>query len=160
MRLDRYARQLRSTVTRDVRLAVRAATQRAVEACKEATPPPKGARRGVNTVTGDLAANWGATAQYMSCGDYIIHLINKKQYAGYVDAGHKMVRHFVPWLYIDDSGLISRHLPSPGEGLFGLVVGTRTTYIPPTNMSQAGIDTFARVLREQLSNTPVQIIGG
>lgn len=110
----------------------KAATLRAVDAAQDATPPKAGTGRGpyigVNMITGELKAHWAtdsrAEPQRRGAG-FVTELNNDMQYASYVNDGHRMDRHFVPGLYIDDNGLLSF---DPGAKT-GLVVGTKTRYV-------------------------------
>lgn len=110
----------------------KAATLRAVEAAQDATPPKAGTGRGPyigeNMITGELKAHWAtdsrAEPQRRGAG-FVTELNNDMQYASYVNDGHRMDRHFVPGLYIDDNGLLSF---DPGAKT-GLVVGTKTRYV-------------------------------
>ena len=104
-----------------------------VAKAKEVTPPPPGAVRGKNTVTGDLAAHWDFSYEFRNDNCYVT-LKNDLHYASYVENGHKMDQHFVPWLYIDTTGVLARHIPNPGEKLFGLTVGTKTKEVPAANI--------------------------
>lgn len=69
------------------------ATLRAVEAAAERTPPNDGAIRGVHTLSGELAQHWvtdSRTTPIRRGNLYITALNNDKQYAGYVNDGHRM----------------------------------------------------------------------
>ena len=107
---------------------VRDAAKEMVLRAKEVTPPKNGEERGKNTVTGTMAAHWGYSIN--ETGQYVkVRIFNPVQYSSYVDSGHKMKEHFVPWLYKDGTGTLARHEPVPGEKLFGLVVGNKTKYV-------------------------------
>ena len=112
------------------------ATMRAVETAMDVTPPKAGTGRGpyigVNTITEELKQSWATSSKIEPMGGalsggstYVTILANDKEYASYVDQGHRMDRHFVPGLYIDESGRLSRNLDGKG----GLVVGTKTRYV-------------------------------
>ncbi len=114
----------------------KAATLRAVEAAQDATPPKAGTGRGPyigeNMITGELKAHWATDSKTEPMGGalsggstYVTVLANDMQYASYVNDGHRMDRHFVPGLYINDNGLLSF---DPGAKT-GLVVGTKTRYV-------------------------------
>ena len=123
-----------------------------VQEAKAKTPPRNGEDRGRNTVTGDLAASWGSS--YKIEGDTIeVTLTNDIQYASYVDQGHRMDRHFVPWLYVDAMGAIARKIPQPGEQMFGLVVGTKTTQVKPYNMTKYAKKRFFEAYSMMQSDT-------
>ena len=118
------AQELSSKVESDFERCVRIATGEMIQTAKEKTPPLPGQQRGRNTVTGALADHWGSRFEKANGDNYNVYLFNNMQYASYVNDGHRMVKHFVPWLYIDSNGVIARHIPITGEQLFGLVVGT------------------------------------
>lgn len=132
------------------------ATLRAVEAAAERTPPNTfndGELRGVNMITGELSEHWGTDSQTVPVqagSDYTTTLQNDKDYAGYVNDGHRMDRHFVPGLYVDDDGLLSM---DPVRDV-GIVVGTRTKYVPGLYMKEAGIEKFKKVAETELNKLP------
>lgn len=107
------------------------AAMRAVEAAKEATPPAKGEKTGrlagPNMITGRLLDGWNKSKvePEVSANKLTSYLINDMDYASYVDQGHRLKKHFVPGLYIDENGQLARDL----ERNVGLVVGTKTKYI-------------------------------
>lgn len=114
----------------------KAATLRAVDAAQDATPPKAGTGRGpyigVNMITGELKAHWAtdsrAEPQRRGAG-FVTELNNDMQYASYVNDGHRMDRHFVPGLYIDDNGLLSFDPKMAANRTGGLVVGAKTKYV-------------------------------
>lgn len=126
--------------------AVKAACQDMVIAASEATPPLNGEDRGKNTVTGNLAAHWKYEINETP-EETRVTLTNDMQYASFVDQGHRMDEHFVPWLYIDGMGSIARSIPVPGEKLFGLVVGTQTDYIDGYHMVDKAKERFVKAFR-------------
>lgn len=133
------------------RRAVKAASQDMVAEAAGATPPLNGEDRGKNTVTGNLAAHWKYEINEAP-NETRVSLINDLHYASYVDQGHRMDRHFVPWLYIDGMGSIARHIPETGEALFGLVVGTKTAYVEGYGMADKAKDRFVKALRAAHDN--------
>lgn len=140
------------------RRAVKAASQDMVAEAAGATPPLHGEDRGKNTVTGNLAAHWKYEINE-SPNETRVSLINDLHYASYVDQGHRMDQHFVPWLYIDGMGSIARHIPEPGEALFGLVVGTKTAYVEGYGMADKAKDRFVKALRAAHDNLTQWIKG-
>lgn len=112
---------------------VRLACYEMVAEAKRWTPPHEGEERGKNTVTGNMARHWDSSFR-VTLADIKVTLYNNVQYASYVENGHRMKKHFVPWLYIDGTNTIARHQPVPGEPLFGLVVGTKTKYVKPEHI--------------------------
>lgn len=119
---------------------------------KETTPPLNGEDRGKNTVTGDLAASWKYEYKCVN-DDWKVTIKNDVQYASYVNDGHIMKEHFVPWLYIDGMGVLARHIPSPGEPLFGLTVGTKAESVPGYNMVEKAKERFFEAYRTIRENT-------
>lgn len=110
------------------------ATMRAVEAAMDATPPKKGtgSLKGTHTRTGELKQHWATDSIIEPMGgalsggsSYTTFLKNGMEYASYVDQGHRMDKHFVPGLYVDDNGQLNY---DPAADV-GLVVGTRTKYV-------------------------------
>lgn len=122
----------------------RESTLAAIEAAEIATPPTEGARRGVNTITGELKASWRASSESEprhTADGFVTALANNMQYASYVNDGHRMDRHFVPGLYIDpETGLLSRDLTAK----VGIMVGTKTKYVKGRFMTEK-----ARLAREK-----------
>lgn len=120
----------------------------AVLAAREATPHDgDGKPRGFNTITGELEAHWDW--EYSGGGDTLgsIRIFNSMSYAAYVQYGHVMHQHFVPWLYIDGMGTISyetnHNLP-----LFGLVVGTKTKYVEGRDMIGPANEAFHETFKQ------------
>lgn len=134
----------------------------AVEAVREAqdnTPPDTtatGEIKGVHSSTGELAQHWETDSQTVpvqSGSDFIATLQNDKEYASYVNDGHRMDRHFVPGLYVDDDGLLSY---DPAADV-GMVVGTKTKYVDGFYMKEAGIEKFKEVSEAELRNLAGEI---
>ena len=125
------------------------ATQRAVEKAAGLTPPTGGDLSGTNTRTGELKQHWAADSQIIPVrqgSDWVTILANDKEYASYVDQGHRMDRHFVPGLYVNpESGLLEY---DPAAKV-GLIVGAKTPYVPGVYMVDAAKEEYERVLREQ-----------
>ena len=136
----------------------------AVLAAREATPHDgDGKSRGFNVITGELEAHWDW--EYRGGGDTLgsIRIFNSMSYAGYVQYGHVMHEHFVPWLYVDGMGTLSyetnHNLP-----LFGLVVGTKTKYVDGVDMigpaTKAFHETFTRLTLELFREVIVLKVDG
>lgn len=113
------------------------ATMRAVEAAQDATPPKANTGRGpyigTNTISGELKAHWATDSKMEPMGGalsggstYVTILANEKEYASYVNDGHRMDRHFVPGLYINPFSNLLEYDPSADVGL---VVGIKTRYV-------------------------------
>lgn len=140
-------KKLQADLPNVMHAAARDATMRAIEATMDATPPKAGGDRlpGVNTVTGELKAHWATdsvTEPQKVGGGYVTFLANDMEYASYVNDGHRMDRHFVPGLYVDENGQLN-YDPAAKEGL---VVGTKTTYVKGEFMVDKGKEAYQKVL--------------
>ena len=129
------------------------ATMRAVEAAMDATPPKadtgRGPYIGTNMITGELKASWATDSQIEPIGGgttYMTVLANNMEYASYVNDGHRLKRHFVPGLYIDENGLLSRR----ADGKGGLVVGTKTHYVKGEFMVDKAKEVYERTVLSEL----------
>lgn len=77
-------------------------------------------------------------------------LANDKEYASYVNDGHRMDRHFVPGLYINPySGMLEY---APGADV-GIVVGTKTAYVPGLFM----VDEAKKVYQETVQTESAKL---
>ena len=127
------------------------ATMAAVEAATAATPPTDDDLRGTNTRTGELKAHWAtdSTITPIKRGKQAItRLANGMPYASYVNDGHRMDRHFVPGLYINPYSDLLEYDPSyPG----GIMVGTKTTYVPGLFMAEKGEDAYSDAVKDALT---------
>lgn len=148
-------KQLRSMVPEiDAKIssAAKNATIRAVEKATELTPPTKDDLRGTNTRTGEMKDHWDSdsTINPAKSGDsYKTVLANNMKYASYVNDGHRMDRHFVPGLYVKPSSGLLEYDPANDVGI---VVGTKTAYVPGIFMVDAAKEEYRRVLRQELQN--------
>ena len=124
------------------------ATQRAVEKAAGLTPPTGGDLSGTNTRTGELKQHWAADSEIIPVrqgSDWVTILANDKEYASYVDQGHRMDRHFVPGLYVNpESGLLEY---DPAAKV-GLIVGAKTPYGPGVYMVDAAKEEYRRAVQE------------
>ena len=140
-RMDELAKR-QPVIQKRFREIAKGATLRAVEEAAAKTPPNTyagGEIRGVHTITGELAAHWATdsrTEPVQAGGTFSTTLENDRQYASYVNDGHRMDKHFVPGLYVDGSGVLSM---DPARDV-GMVVGTKTKYVPGLYMKEAGIE--------------------
>lgn len=127
------------------------AAQRAVEAATEATPPKAGRLAGPNMLTGELKQHWATDSQVepdVSSNKLTSDLANNKEYASYVDQGHRMDKHFVPGLYIDENGQLARDLTAK----VGLVVGTKTKYVKGEFMVDKAKEAYEKAVLAQLDD--------
>ena len=124
------------------------ATQRAVEKAAGLTPPTGGDLSGTNTRTGELKQHGAADSEIIPVrqgSDWVTILANDKEYASYVDQGHRMDRHFVPGLYVNpESGLLEY---DPAAKV-GLIVGAKTPYVPGVYMVDAAKEEYRRAVQE------------
>lgn len=127
----------------------REATAAAVTAATQATPPNGGAHlKGVNTRTRVLADAWGndsITAPAWVGNGCETHLKNRTNYATYVNDGHRMDRHFTVHVALEGGQITGK---PDGDG--GLMVGTKTTYVPGLYMKEKGIGKWKTVVRFEL----------
>ena len=138
------------------------ATQRAVEAAAAATPPEKGDKTGrlagPNMLTGKLHDSWAAASVVeprVSGGKYQTELNNEMDYASYVDQGHRLNKHFVPGLYIDENGQLARDL----TGKVGLVVGTKTKYVKGEFMVDKAKEAYEKAVLTELDKEIKKLFG-
>lgn len=129
------------------------ATERAVEKAAELTPPTQDDLRGTNTRTGEMKQHWATdsdTNPQKRGKDLVTRLANDKEYASYVNDGHRMDRHFVPGLYINPySGMLEY---APGADV-GIVVGTKTAYVPGLFM----VDEAKKVYQETVQTESAKL---
>ena len=127
----------------------RTATMRAVEAAIEATPPKMDSLRWTHTRTGELKQRWATdsvTEPRVAGAAVQTELNNNKNYASYVDQGHRMDRHFVPGLYVDENGTLNYDPTAKG----GLVVGTKTKYVKGEFMADKGKEAYEKTVLAEL----------
>lgn len=151
--LEKKLQQLQADLPRILQRTAKLATMKAVEVAAEATPPKAGTGRGgyidKNMLTGELKAAWATdsvTTPAKSGNNYVTTLANNQQYASYVENGHVLNKHFVPGLYIDEDGLLSRHLDGSG----GLVVGTKTRWVKGEFMAEKGKRAYQKAIESLL----------
>lgn len=122
------------------------ATMRAVEKVAELTPPTKNDLSGTNTRTGEMKQRWATdsiTKPQRKGNSYETRLANNMKYASYVNDGHRMDRHFVPGLVINEnSGMLERN----PDGKGGIVVGTKTSYVEGLFMTEKAIERWKRAI--------------
>lgn len=134
------------------------ATMRAVEAAMDATPPKKGtgSLKGTHTRTGELKQHWATDSNaepVVTGAKYETLLANNKDYASYVNNGHRMDRHFVPGLYIDENGQLN-YDPS---AKVGLVVGTKTQYVKGEFMTDKAKEAYERAVLSTLDKEILEL---
>lgn len=131
-------------VKRIVAEVAEGATIEAVRVATEHTPPNGAAIAGTNTRTGEMAQHWALDSKTTPINGKT-ELINNQQYASYVNDGHRMDRHFVPGLVQNGSMLEKVNDPNTG-----IMVGTKTTYVPGLYMKEKAIGRYRTVVRKEL----------
>lgn len=124
----------------------------AINKATELTPPEKGGVRGTGTITGNLKGAWNRdsiTESVKKDGAYITVLANNELYATFVDEGHRLTKHFTTAIMINpETGLIEK-VPTGQKG--GMVVGTKTNYIPGKHMKDGAVQEFQKTVNEQFN---------
>ena len=150
----RYLKRLQKAGVKVRELVIDAAktgTMAAVETAAEHTPPNGGAPiKGVNTRTGELAQSWATDSQTTPTvsGDTIsTALCNNKQYASYVNDGHRMDKHFTTHVAIENGMLVGKP-----DGTGGLMVGTKTSYVPGLYMKEKATGKYKTTVRNYLQD--------
>lgn len=147
----RQLRQAQPQIDAKIVSACRGAALRAIEKAVELTPPA-GGLSGAHTRTGSMKQHWASdsNANPVKKGKrYQTVLANNQEYASYVNDGHRMDRHFVPGLYInEESGLLEFDPERRG----GILVGTKTKYVPGLYMAEAAEAEYIRVLQMELAD--------
>ena len=150
----RYMKRLQKAGVKVRELVIDAAktgTMAAVETAQEHTPPNGGAPiKGVNTRTGEMAQSWATDSQIIPTvsGDTITTMLcNNKKYASYVNDGHHMDKHFTVHVAIENWMLVGK--PNGGGGL---MVGTKTSYIPGLYMKEKANGKYKTTVRNYLQD--------
>ena len=149
-------KKAQANVPEILRRTAKQATLRAIEAAQAATPPKAGRLPGTHTVTGELKQHWptDSNAEPVVTGaKYETLLANNKDYASYVNNGHRMARHFVPGLYIDENGQLN-YDPS---AKVGLVVGTKTQYVKGEFMTDKAKEAYERAVLSTLDKEILEL---
>lgn len=145
--------QAQGRVKQRIAQAAQNATRRAIEVAAEKTPPVEDAPpSGTNTRGGSLKEHWATDSKITPAwrGNTVVtELNNDKEYASYVNDGHRMDRHFVPGLYVNPYDGALEYDPTKKVGL---VVGTQTPYVPGVFMEEAGIEAYHKTMREELKD--------
>lgn len=139
-------RRAGADVPRIIEEVAEGATIEAVRAATENTPPNTGNIAGTNTRSGQMAQHWSTDSKTTPVNGRT-QLANNMQYASYVNDGHVMDKHFVPGLMVD-GGLLQK---APAGINTGLVVGTKTKYVPGLYMKEKAIGKYRSVVKKELS---------
>lgn len=124
------------------------ATMRAVEAAMEATPSKAGRLGGTHTLTGEMKQHWDTDSETepgIRGKQFVTVLANDREYASYVNDGHRMDKHFVPGLYVDNGVL--NYDPT---AKVGLVVGTKTKYVKGEFMVDKAKEAYEKAVLAEL----------
>lgn len=147
-------RRARDDLPQVLAKACRKATIKAVEAAANATPPKtdtgRGPYIGTNTVTGELKAHWSTdstTTPVISDDTITTTLANDKEYASYVNDGHRLDRHFVPGLHVNPNNGLLEYDPDKNVGI---VVGTKTKYVKGEFMTDKAKKAYQETLEAEL----------
>lgn len=141
-------RQLEADVPSIMARAAEGATVEAVRVATENTPPNGAEIRGTNTRSGQMAQHWttdSKTIPIRTVGGVQTTLANNMQYASYVNDGHRMDKHFVPGLILNN-GLLEKVDPSVG----GIMVGTKTEYVEGRYMKEKAIGKYKTTVRKAI----------
>ena len=154
--LREYVNQLnakRPEVEAKIMEACKNATIRAIEKAAELTPTTQDDLKGTNTRTGEMKERWATDSTIepigFASGEVVTVLRNGAQYASYVNDGHRMDRHFVPGLYINEESGMLEYDPA---AKVGIVVGTKTKYVPGLHMVDEARKEYQRVLTLELKD--------
>ena len=150
--LSKQLRRYSSKVQNSRTSIKRGIEKNAVEACKAAelvikahTPHSNdGKQRGFNVISDSLYHAWQVRYTPVDGKEFgIITFENSRPYARFVQDGHRVSKHFVPWLYKD--GAVLSYETNHNQPLFGLVVGTKTPFVKGVDMLGPGKKEFQKV---------------
>ncbi len=153
--ISKNAKKIQKRLMAKIHQNARDACEAMLEAAREHTPHDgDGKRRGFNVISNSLQDSWRAEFQPSQEKNEVgtVKLENSKSYAVYVQRGHKVNKHFVPWLYKDGMGTIS-YETDHDQPLFGLVVGTKTPYVKSVDMVGPAHEAFNRVFTASTKKT-------
>lgn len=161
-RLEELQRRTPSLQRRLCQIA-ETATLQAVQETIDHTPPNGDTKeRGELMITGELAEHWDKDSQVtpvVNGEGYHTALANNVQYVSYVNDGHRMDKHFVPGLMVDPyKGLLER--VDPDYDGAGIMVGTKTSYVPGLYMKEKGVDKYKDVVSSELKRLLREVFGG
>lgn len=148
----KYLKNQRPKIEKKIWSACKDATIRAVEKATDMTPV--GVEKplaGTNIRSSRMKQDWAAKSKrepVKQGNSYVTELNNEMQYASYVNDGHRMNKHFVPGLVLNEKSGLLEHNP---DGSGGIVVGTKTKYVKGLFMVDAAKEEYRRVLRQELA---------
>lgn len=120
------------------------ATIEAVRVATENTPPNNAPLAGTGMRTGQMAQHWTMDSETTPVRGRTV-LANNMQYSSYVNDGHRMDKHFVPGLIVN--GTMLERVP---KDMGGIMVGTRTSYVPGLHMKEKAIKKYRSVIKSEL----------
>lgn len=153
MTLEERAKQLQKMnpeVEKLIMDAAQKATMEAIKKATELTPKTQDDLRGTNTRSDGAKQHWATDSDPAPKrrGDKIVtQLNNDKDYISYLNDGHNMDRHFVPGLYINPESGMLEYDPSKDVGI---VVGTKTSYVPGLYMADAAKKVYQETVKTEL----------
>lgn len=131
------------------------ARMEAIAKAQDATPPLQSeAIHGKNTRTGTLKGQWEEDTtelKYEKGKGWSFTLYNSKHYTSYLNDGHAMDRHFVPGLFINPYNNLLEY-DERMVGKKGIIVGTKTKFVPGYYMLEAGIKGWEDWILNRLDN--------
>ena len=154
MTLEEHIRQLealQSELPDEISGIAKNATLRAIEAAQDKTPPTADSLGGTNTRTGELRQHWATDSRaepVQQGGQYVTELNNNKEYASYVNDGHRMDKHFVPGLYVNETSGLLEYDPGRRSEV-GMMVGTRTKYVEGRHMTDAAEEVYDQTAKAE-----------
>lgn len=140
-------KKMREQIRTQIEDIAKGATMRAVEKATELTPPTMDDLSGTNTRSGALKQHWATDSKINPVRqgrNIVTELNNNMDYASYVNDGHRMDRHFVPGLVINEESGLLEYNP---DGKGGIVVGTQTSYVPGLFMTDKAKQEYSRVVK-------------
>lgn len=140
--------------------AKREIKERIEEICREATiaavnkaaelTPAVDDLAGTNMRTGAMKQSWTEASvvdPVWEGNNCVTYLKNGMAYASYVDEGHRLKRHFVPGLVINEfSGKLERVPRDAG----GITVGTKTKYVKGLFITDKAVQVYNDVCNEMI----------
>ena len=70
------------------------------------------------------------------------------EYASYVNDGHRMDKHFVPGLYLNETSGLLEYDPGKRSEV-GMMVGTKTKYVEGLHMTDAATETYKQTVKTE-----------
>lgn len=146
-------RKAQQDIPRIIDEVAEVATIEAVRTARANTPPNGGAPlAGTNMRTGAMAQSWEKDSITAPTHGRTV-LINQMNYASYVNDGHRVDQHYVPGLY-PNGGLLERVDPNVG----GIVVGTKTRYVPGLYMKEKAIGKYRSTVTRMLNQKVREVL--